>query len=381
MKAKSIKGSSPVDIANQITECISWEFTPTLAIVFISTKQDIEKMATILDEKKISYFGVTSGGEFIDGEIGQGTIAVMLLNIDPAYFKVTLRETGNSTTEEISKQIGAEGKRLFARPAFIIATAGGLNDSEKIVNGIEEAAGTEVMLFGGGGVDDAHFSVSGAFVFSNGKISNDGLVAIILDEDKISINGLATCGWKPVGTLRTVTKSIGNEIYTIDHEPALDLVLKYLGVKFDLDSAAEVLMNIGAYFPLQIQRENAEPIMRSVMSVNQEARSLVCVGNVQQGSKLRFSLPPDFEVIDQVVQDCAELKDTRQNQADVVIMFSCQMRLFSFGATISQEIERVQEIWNCPMIGFFTAGEIGKSKRGKTEFHNNTCCVAVLKEK
>jgi hypothetical protein len=31
--------------------------------------------------------------------------------------------------------------------------------------------------------------------------------------------------------------------------------------------------------------------------------------------------------------------------------------------------------------GYFSAGEIGKSKRGKTEFHNNTCCVVVLKEK
>jgi len=30
---------------------------------------------------------------------------------------------------------------------------------------------------------------------------------------------------------------------------------------------------------------------------------------------------------------------------------------------------------------FFCYGEFGKSKKGKHEFHNNTCCVVVLKEK
>jgi len=33
------------------------------------------------------------------------------------------------------------------------------------------------------------------------------------------------------------------------------------------------------------------------------------------------------------------------------------------------------------LIGFFSYGEYGKSKRGDHEFHNNTCCVVALKEK
>ncbi|MFZ1321059.1 MAG: hypothetical protein WAT71_05840 [Ignavibacteria bacterium] len=47
----------------------------------------------------------------------------------------------------------------------------------------------------------------------------------------------------------------------------------------------------------------------------------------------------------------------------------------------SEEIERVQEVWNAPFIGFFSYGKFGKSKNGKYEFHNNTCCVVALKEK
>ena len=48
---------------------------------------------------------------------------------------------------------------------------------------------------------------------------------------------------------------------------------------------------------------------------------------------------------------------------------------------MSEELEQVQQVWNAPMVGFFTYGEFGKSKTGKHEFHNNTCCIVVLKEK
>lgn len=379
MKAKTIKGNSIEEIETQINENVTATFKPSLAILFMSLQQDCKKVCDILDVNGIAVFGASTAGEFIDGEIGQGSIVLMLLDMNPGYFKVIFQETGERTTYEIAKQIGNEGKKLFANPAFFIASGGIATDGEKIIAGFAEAVGKEVTIYGGMAGDDLNLTES--FVFSNGKISENGIVAIIIDEDKISLNGIATCGWKPIGTTRTVTKSDGAVVYTIDDEPALELVLKYLGVKFDLDSSKDVVLNIGAYFPLQLERENAEPVMRTVMFVNKEDHSLICAGNVPQGSKLRFSLPPDFDVIDKVVEECNELKITHQNQGDAMVMFSCISRQLSFGQMISEEIERVQQVWDCPLIGFFSYGEIGKSKKGKHEFHNNTCCIVVLKEK
>jgi hypothetical protein len=114
---------------------------------------------------------------------------------------------------------------------------------------------------------------------------------------------------------------------------------------------------------------------------NIEDRSLICAGTVPQGAKVRFSLPPDFDVIDTVVNECSELKNDAHEKADAVIMFSCISRYLSFGVMTSDEIDRVMKVWNAPFIGFFCYGEFGKSGRGKHEFHNNTCCVVVLKEK
>jgi hypothetical protein len=157
------------------------------------------------------------------------------------------------------------------------------------------------------------------------------------------------------------------------------MVMKYLGVEIDLDSNKEVVTNISSYYPLQLERENMAPVIRTAMFANKGDRSLICAGNVPQGSRVRFSLPPDFDAIDTVVEECESLKD--QQKADALIMFSCISRHLSFGVMMQEELEQVQQVWNTPMIGFFSYGEFGKSKTGKHEFHNNTCYVVALREK
>jgi hypothetical protein len=379
MKTKSIEGKSTEEIQSALAESTNDGFKPTLAIVFLSIKQDREAVCEILNKQGVTIFGATTSGEFISGEIRQGSIVIMLIDIDPTHFRILFLETGEHTTFENSKKLGSEGKKIFSNPAFIIASGWLHIDGEHIVEGIVDGAGSEVTIFGGMAGDD--LVLSGPFVFTNHKSSNKGLVAIIIDEDNIEIKGIATCGWKPIGTTKTVTKSIGNIVYTIDDKPALDMVVKYLGVDINLNAGNDVVTQIGAYYPLQLERENVAPVMRTAMFANKEDHSLICAGNVPQGSKVRFSLPPDFDVIDKVVEECTELKDEQMQDADAVIMFSCISRYLSFGVMTGEEIERVIKVWNAPFVGFFSYGEFGKSKTGKHEFHNNTCCVVALKEK
>jgi hypothetical protein len=380
MKAKSIKGKSTEEIQSALRESMADGFKPTLAIVFVSIKQNRDAICSLLNHEDICIFGSTTSGEFISAEIGEGSIAIMLLDINPAYFKILFFETLDSSAFETSKQLGAEGKEIFSNPAFIIASGWLHTDGEQIVKGIEEGYGSnDVTVFGGMAGDD--LVLREPLVFTSGKHSITGLIAIILDEDKIDIKGIATCGWKPIGITKKITKSKGNIVYTIDDQPALDLVIKYLGLTIDQDSSDNVVANLGAYYPLQLEREDAQPVMRTAMLGNKEDRSLICAGNVPQGSKIRFSLPPDFDVIDTVVAECIDLKNEELHEADAMIMFSCISRYLSFGVMTSEEIERVMKVWDAPFIGFFSYGEFGKSKRGKHEFHNNTCCVVVLKEK
>ncbi|HQW44043.1 MAG: FIST N-terminal domain-containing protein [Chitinophagaceae bacterium] len=379
MQAKTIIGINQEYIQVALKESLSDGFKPTLAIVFISIKQDREAICSILHKEGIQIFGSTTSGEFISSEISEGGIAIMLLDINPNYFKIAFQDTGSSSVFETAKQFGDDGKKVFLNPAFIIASGWLHTDGEDIIKGIEAGLGGEAPIFGGMAGDD--LALREPVVFTYDKSSTTGLVAIIIDQDKIDITGIATCGWKPIGITKTVTRSTGNIVYTIDGQPALDLVIKYLGLNIDNESGENMVVNLGAYYPLQLERENAPPVMRTAMLGNKEDRSLICAGTVPQGSKVRFSLPPDFDAIDTVIDECTSLKTDEHRGADAVIMFSCISRYLSFGVMTSDEIERVVNVWNAPFIGFFCYGEFGKSKAGKHEFHNNTCCVVALKEK
>jgi hypothetical protein len=379
MKAKSIKGNSTEEIKTAFEKSLSDNFKPTLAIVFLSIKQNHEEICALLKEEGITVFGCTTSGEFIDSEISEGGIVVMLLDINPNLFKVVMLESGEKSVYEISKQIGASGKESFQNPAFIIASGWLHTDGELIIKGIEEGAEGNPSIYGGMSGDD--LQLSGPFVFTHGQKSITAVITIILDADKIEVNGIATCGWKAVGIAKTITKSEFNVIYTIDDQPALDVVMKYLGLDLDSQPITSTVFNLGAYYPLQLEREGAPPVMRTAMLGNAGDHSLICAGPIPQGSKVRFSLPPDFDIIDTVVNECEGIQIGRDNSADAVIMFSCVSRYLSFGVMTSEEIERVKNVWNAPFIGFFSYGEYGKAKDSKHEFHNNTCCVVALKEK
>ena len=354
-------------------------FAPSLAIVFLSIKHNDQELSSYLNSKGIQVFGATTSGEFIDGTIEEHSIALMLLDINPEHFKLVFLETGAQSSFDNAKKLGQFGKETFADAAFIIASGWLSQDGEAIIEGITEGYGEEVTIFGGMAGDDLH--LKGPKVFTLNKNSDKGIVALIIDQSKIEINGIATCGWKPIGTTKTITKSEGNIVYTIDDKPALDMIMKYLGIEIEVESGKEIVTQLSSYYPLQMERPGVSPVMRTAMFANKEDRSLICAGNVTQGSKVRFSLPPDFDAIEAVVGECEQLKSSVQLEADALIMFSCISRRLSFGVMMSEELEQVQEVWNAPMIGFFSYGEYGKSKTGKHEFHNNTCCIVALKEK
>lgn len=387
MISKTIKANSVEAIVNEIDKATSDGFKPTLAIVFLSVKQDHKEIIKILDQKQISIFGATTAGEFIDGNIEEGSIVIMLLDMNSDHFKLEFLETSTQTALKDAKKLGVRAKETFKNPALIIATGGVYIDGDQIIEGLLEGIGisdssgkSEVTIFGGMAGDD--LIAEKPLVFTNGKSKDNALVALVIDEDKIDVRGIATCGWKAIGTSKTVTKSEGNIVYTIDDKPALDMLMKYLGVELTMDENKEIVSFLNSwYYPLQLERDNGDAVIRATRFANSKDRSLICTGSVPQGSQIKFSLPPDFDSIETVIAECESIKDNPQQRADALIMFSCVSRHLSFGSLIKEEIEQVQNVWNAPMVGFFTYGEYGRSKIGKHEFHNNACCVVVLKEK
>ena len=345
MKAKSIKGKSIGEIENNLDDCMADGFQPTLALVFPSIGKDLRAIIDVFAGKGIQIFGATTSGEFIDEEIEKDTIVAMLLDLNSDYFRLLFFDIPENSVVEASMALGEEGKNCFSNPAFIIVS-GWINiDGEKVIEGIRRGSGSEVKIYGGMAGDDLQL-LRGSYVFSDNEISKDGLLALIIDEDYIEVNGIALCGWQPIGTAKTVTKGSLNVVYTLDDKPALDLAMKYLGAQINPELGNEEIINIGAYYPIQLERDDGTLVMRTVMYGNVNDRSLMCAGNVQEGAQVRFSLPPDFDIIDIVESECIEIKEKYIDEADAVLMFSCVSRYLSFDLMAAEEIRRVKQVWN-----------------------------------
>ena len=379
MNAKSIKGESLQEIQIAIEQSLSDGFKPTLAIVFLSIAQDRKAITQLLDTKNITVFGATTNGEFISEDTENGSVAILLLDINKDYFKLYLEDYPEKNYREIAKEIAQKAKKEFKKPAFLISVSHLETDAEQLLFGFEDIIGKHVNVFGGMAGDD--YSFTNQYVFTNGKESNIGTVVLVLDEDKVKIKGVATCGWNAVGTERTVTKSEGNHVYTVDNIPVLDITTKYGGLENVTPENKDLLLEIAANFPLQLQREKGDPVMRPGLVVDWSDHSFYCSGTVPQGSKVRFSLPPDFDVMDKVIKGVQQLKDTEMPEADALVIFSCAGRIMSLGPLMNQEIEGIKNVWNIPMAGMFSNAELARATGGNLEMHNLTTCCVALKDK
>jgi hypothetical protein len=387
MKAKSIKGKTASDIQLALQQCIEGDdkkeqpgFKPTLAFVFLSNLDDIDEVSGILDKQGISIFGASTMEKFTDQGIEAEGIVVLLMDIKKENFRIILKdlEASPASAYQSACEVGQTAINNFAHPAFIISASDYRTPGEDIINGLLDTAGADVKVIGGMAGEAINFT--GA-VFTNKAKASNGLLVLVLDEEKVAVRGLAVSGWKPVGTEKTITSAQGAWVHTIDNEPAMDVIKKFLGKDIEVIEEANGLVPLNIGYPLQIKRDSGTPMMRPTLLWNTEDQSVMMGGLVKQGSTFRFSLPPDLDVIDTVIQSSREIKEKELPEAEAMLIFSCIGRQSSLGPLLLSEIEGLAETWNTPMAGFFSLGEFGKLDDSRTEFHGTTVSWVALKEK
>ena len=90
MKAKSIKGSSLQEVQSALEQCITGNYKPTLAFVFLTELGDIDAVSAMFDNAGISIFGASTSEKFTEQGVETDGIVVLLLDIYPADFKIVL---------------------------------------------------------------------------------------------------------------------------------------------------------------------------------------------------------------------------------------------------------------------------------------------------
>ena len=373
MKVKTIC-TSIQEIDFQIKETIKNEFQPNLAIVFASLKCDLPQLNKIIDAHGIDIIGASTAGEIKDTGVTSGSISIMLLDINRDFYQIQHKSADYSSSIDIGKSIANEA--IFSNPAYVLVFSLAVS-GEGLIAGITSDSKKLPTIFGGMAGDD--MAMRQTFTFTNNEIADDGVTVLVLDNDKVEVEGLALCGWQPIGIENTITKSEDNIIYQINNKPALEVVKSYFG-EFAENKIGDDDVPLGsAQYPLQIIRDDSY-VLRAAMHGNEEDGSILMAGAVRQGDKFRFSVAPGFEIIDETIEGFKDFA-TKRPDTDAVLMFSCVARHMSLGPMIEDEVEGVYDVWKKPMIGFFTYGEVGQHKDQVSQYYNETCSLVLLREK
>ncbi len=381
MKAKSIKGETPEEIKSSLHEISNTDFNPTLGFVFVGINQNIEAITKVFEEERIQIVGATTSGEIGDGTTLDYSISVLLLDLNKDYFQILREEIDADGYRKASATIAKRSQDFFEESAFIVLGSGVHQDLylEQLLNGFVDVLGEHVAVYGG--MSDDHFNWKQSFVFTDNGKSTHAVVAVAFDSGKVELQGVATCGWRAIGTGKKITKSSNNTVFEIEGVNALELVAKYAGIKDIPESFYDLHVELNQSLQIELQRKKRNPILRTGI-VNMEDGSINFMGKMDEGAEIKFCLLPDLDAIDESIDSNQTLRETKMPDADAVLIFMCAGRLFSFGPEIKREVEGIKKVWgNIPIAGFFSQGEFCKTVEGQLDAYNlNTVCVA-LKEK
>lgn len=226
--------------------------------------------------------GCSSGGQIQQAQINETGIAAVAVRFAATRLRIATEAVVDSSQScAYGVSLGRQLSDQDLVGVFVLCDGLNVNGSD-LVRGLMSALGSAVCLSGGLAGDGARFAQT--------RVGADALPQPLIIA-AIGFYGTAvrfSCGcgggWDPFGVPRRVTRSSGNELFELDGKPALDLYERYLGEE------ADGLPGSALLYPLKIwdPQRPCHDVVRTVLAVNREARSMIFAGDIPQGSKAQL---------------------------------------------------------------------------------------------
>jgi hypothetical protein len=260
--------------------------------------------------------------------------------------------------------------------SILVFSDGSLVNGSELVKGLNDAAKNDILITGGLAGDGTDFSST--LVGLNEQPAEGNIVAIGFYGDKISVTHGSQGGWDMFGPEREVTKSSGNRLDEIDGKNALDLYKKYLGPDADQLPGSALL------FPLSVTIPGSpQPVVRTILSIDNDTQSMTFAGDIPQGSKVRF-MKANFDKLTAAAAKAAQQTMLgKKLQPGFALLVSCVGRKIILGQRIDEEVEAVIESLGdrTPVAGFYSYGEISPfNDGGNCRLHNQTMTITSFYE-
>lgn len=318
--------------------------------------------------------GCTSSGNIIDDAISDETMVATAVSFDSSKVvlkSVELDEIDN--VQEASKNLAAEFDNEGLKHIFLITDGLFFNGSD-IVKAFNEAI--DVPKSGGLAGDGDRFQET--WVMADATPRQKVIAALGFYGEALVISSSYCGGWSAFGAQRVITKSQGNVLYELDGEPALDLYRKYLG------EYADGLPISGLRFPLSIkEQEDDSGVIRTLLGINEEEKSIMFAGDVNEGFYARLMKPNITSLINGAAEAAQLAKRDNVKEAFGLIV-SCVGRRLVMNQLVDEELEAVGDVLgeNVKLAGFYSYGEITPYTNDihKCQLHNQTMTMTIIYE-
>ena len=260
--------------------------------------------------------------------------------------------------------------------SILIISDGTLVNGTELVDNLKLNVENKISIFGGLAGDEEKFEKTMVGLNKNAEAGK--IVAIGFYGNSLKFGYGTHGGWRDFGPEREVTKSNKNVLYKIGNYYALDLYKEYLG------EHANKLPGSSLYFPLSMrENENAKPVVRTILSIDEENKSMTFAGNIPENSLVRLMRVNNDELIDAAFKATSDAVSTSSNSPELAFLVSCVGRKIVLANRVEEELEAAQEVLgeNTLMCGFYSYGEISPLL-GKLacELHNQTMTITTFSE-
>ncbi len=320
----------------------------------------------------------STAGEICGSEVFDDSIIVTAISFERTKLKMFSADiTSVNMSYETGKSIAGRFPTKSLSHVFVISDGQIVNGSE-LVRGMNETLPDNVSLTGGLAGDGARFQQT--LVGLNEYPAKGKIAAIGFYGKDITIGYGSIGGWDSFGPERLITKSENNILFELDGQSALSLYKNYLG------ELASGLPGNALLFPLSIKiQEDDEPVVRTILSIDEENQSMTFAGDIPKGAYARLMKANFDRLIDGASQAAQRSAQVSGNSSpDFAILISCIGRKLVLGQRVEEEVESVCEILGKDTVysGFYSYGEISPfSEPGKCVLHNQTMTITTFSER
>lgn len=360
------------------TDLLNLNIPANLFLMFVSPgfidKSELLKTLSALYSDAI-IIGCSTAGEISDVMVKDYSVALSAILMEKVEIRkesVVLDDMKDSykAGQDIANKLKAKDL------SHMLILSDGLNvNGADLVSGLKSILPTTSITVGLA-ADGGNFEKT--FVIDMDQMKDKTIVGLGFYGNQLNVGYSSKGGWDSFGIERLVTKSDKNILYELDGKPALQLYKSFLG-----EEAAN-LPSSGLMFPLSMrENELSQPVVRTILAIDEEAQSLTFAGNIMQGSYVRLMKANTDRLIDGAENSAVSAVGVMKQESELAILISCVGRRLVLKQLIEEEVEAVRHIIgpNSKITGFYSYGEIAPhSELSPCELHNQTMTITTLAE-